>query len=223
VSADGIIIPEPPPCRGGDCPPFPFPHPRPISQLVIRYHHVDVKIEDQLAVTHVDQVFYNPNDWAVEGTYMFPLPLDAVVTQFILWVDGEPVEGKVLDAQEARRTYEEIVSSLRDPALLEYIGRGALQASIFPIPPKGERKIELQYTQALPADRGLINYVYPLNTEKFSALPLESVVVRVEIESSQPVRAVYSPSHPVNIDRQGETSWSLPMRPKMFARTLTFR
>jgi Ca-activated chloride channel homolog len=205
--ADGIIIPEPPPCRGGECPPFPFPHPRPISQLVIRYHHVDVKIEDQLAVTHVDQVFYNPNDWAVEGTYIFPLPLDAVVTQFILWVDGEPVEGKVLDAQEARRTYEEIVSSLRDPALLEYVGRGALQASIFPIPPKGERKIELQYTQALVADRGLIQYVYPLNTEKVSALPLESVVVRVEVASAQPVRAIYSTSHPVAIKRNNDRSF----------------
>jgi Ca-activated chloride channel family protein len=204
AQADGIIIPEPPPCRG-DCPPF--PHPRPISQLVIRYHHVDVKIDNQLAVTHVDQVFYNPNDWAVEGTYLFPLPLDAAVTDFILWVDGEPVQGEVLDAEQARRTYEEIVSSLRDPALLEYAGRGAVQASIFPIPPKGERRIELEYTQVLPADRGLVNYVYPLNTEKFSILPLESVVVRVEVQSSQPLRAVYSPSHPVAVERSGDHSF----------------
>jgi Ca-activated chloride channel homolog len=202
VRADGIIIPEPPPCRGGDCPPF--PHPRPISQLVIRYHHVDVKIDNQLAVTRVDQVFYNPNDWAVEGTYIFPLPLDAAVTEFVLWVDGEPVQGEVLDAAQARRIYEEIVSSLRDPALLEYAGRGALQASIFPIPPKGERKIELEYTQALTADRGLVNYVYPLNTEKFSVLPLESVIVRVEVQSAQPLRAAYSPSHPVAIERKGD-------------------
>jgi Ca-activated chloride channel homolog len=202
AQADGIIIPEPPPPCRGDCPPF--PHPRPISQLVIRYHHVDVKIDNQLAVTHVDQVFYNPNDWAVEGTYLFPLPLDAAVTEFILWVDGEPVQGEVLDAEQARRTYEEIVSSLRDPALLEYAGRGAVQASIFPIPPKGERRIELEYTQVLPADRGLVNYVYPLNTEKFSALPLESVVVRVEVQSSQPLRAVYSPSHPVAVERSGD-------------------
>jgi hypothetical protein len=67
---------------------------------------VQVTIDDQIAVTHVDQVFYNPNDWQVEGTYMFPIPLDAAVSGFTLWVDGEPVEGKVLDADEARRTYE---------------------------------------------------------------------------------------------------------------------
>ncbi len=34
-------------------------------------------------------------------------------------VDGEPVEAKSLDAEEAREIYNEIVRSMRDPALLE--------------------------------------------------------------------------------------------------------
>jgi Ca-activated chloride channel family protein len=68
AKADGIIIPDPPICVPEPCPPKPIP----ISQLEIRYHHVDVTIEEQIAVTRVDQVFYNPNDWVVEGTYIFP-------------------------------------------------------------------------------------------------------------------------------------------------------
>ena len=52
--ADGIIIPEPPICVSGIC-----PNPYPISQLSIKYHHVDIEINDQIAVTHVDQVFFN--------------------------------------------------------------------------------------------------------------------------------------------------------------------
>lgn len=204
--ADGIIIPEPPPCM--DCPPppcpefLPCPPPNPMVQLVIRYHQVDVIIEDQIAVTHVDQVFYNPNDWAVEGTYLFPLPADAAVTSFTLWVDGKPVEGQILDAEQARQTYQQIVSSLRDPALLEYAGRGAVQANIFPIPPQGKRRIELEYTQALAAENGLVRYVYPLSTEKYSAWPLENVSIDVDVRSSQPIRAVYSPSHTVAISRE---------------------
>ena len=141
--ADGIIIPEPPICDPGLCPPLPLP----ISQLEIRYHHVDVTIEDQVAVTRIDQVFYNPNDWTVEGTYVFPIPHGAAVTNFILWIDGQAVEGQVLAADEARRTYEEIVRQMQDPALLEYADRGALQARIFPIPPGGERRIELEYSE----------------------------------------------------------------------------
>lgn len=203
VSADGIVIPEIPPCPPDQC-----PSPRPMTQLVIRYHHVTVTIKDQLAITHVDQVFYNPNDWIVEGTYIFPLPLDAVVSNFTLWVDGKPVEGVVLTADQARQTYQEIVNSMRDPALLEYIGRGAVQASIFPIPPEGERRIELEYQQVLTADHGLIQYTYPLNTEKYSLEPLEEVSITIEANSMVPVRAVYSPSHAISISREDDYRFS---------------
>ena len=131
--ADGIIIPEPPPCfEPGRTEPFPFPcppppWPRPIVQLEIKYHHVEVSIRDQVATTRVDQVFFNPNDWQVEGAYLFPIPQDAAVTAFTLWVDGEPVEAQILDAGQARQKYEEITRSLKDPALLEYAGRGAVE------------------------------------------------------------------------------------------------
>ncbi|MFZ0533074.1 MAG: VIT domain-containing protein [Anaerolineales bacterium] len=198
--ADGMIIPDPRPCESTPCPPIIIP----MDQLVIRYHHVTVSIQDQLAVTHVDQVFYNPNDWTIEGTYIFPIPDDAAVSGFTLWVDGKPVEGQVLDATQARQTYEQIVATMRDPALLEYIGRGAVQARIFPIAPQGERRIELEYTQALPAEGGLVRYVYPLNTEQFSALPIESVTISVDIQSSTPIRAVYSPSHEVGVSRDSD-------------------
>ena len=147
--ADGIIIPEPPiPCQPWeDCEFFP------IEQLNIRYHRVNVTIQDQIAVTHVDQVFHNPNDWQIEGTYVFPIPTEATVTEFTLWIDGEPVQGEVLSAEEARATYEEIVRQMIDPALLEYVGQGAVKASIFPIPPDGERRIELGI-QPAPHRRG---------------------------------------------------------------------
>ncbi|NMB59881.1 MAG: VWA domain-containing protein [Chloroflexi bacterium] len=202
VQADGIIIPEPPICNPITC-----PRP-PISQtpLTVKEHIVTVKIKDQLAVTHVDQTFINTGNSTVEGTYIFPLPSDAVVQNFTLWVAGKPVNGKVLSAEEARQTYEDIVRSMRDPALLEYMDRGAVQASIFPIGPGESRRVELEYTQALTAEGGLVKYSYPLNTEKFSAEPLEKVSVTVEIETGQPIRAVYSPSHEVDILRKDENN-----------------
>ncbi len=197
--ADGIIIPEPPPCD--PCPPLPSP----MNQLVIRYHHVTVQIDNQVAVTRVDQVFANPNDWAVEGSYIFPLPQDASVSGFSLWVDGRPVAGKILEADQAREQYNEIVRTLRDPALLEYAGQGAFQAHVFPIPAQGERRVELEYSQVLGSDEGLIRYIYPLNTEKFSAEPLENVSISLDIFSNMPIRAVYSPSHPVDVHRDDES------------------
>jgi Ca-activated chloride channel family protein len=202
--ADGIIIPEPPICD-----PAPCPMPIPIEQLAIEYHHVSVEITDQVAITHVDQVFRNDNDWVVEGTYVFPIPLDATVTEFTLWIDGEPVEGEVLTKEEAREIYEDIVRTMRDPALLEYIDRGAVRASVFPIEPGDTRRIELEYSQVLLADAGLIHYSYPLNTEKFSTQPLEEVSISMEVSSNAPVRAVYSPSHSVDINRENDTYFTV--------------
>jgi Ca-activated chloride channel family protein len=208
--ADGIIIIDPPicvgglpcptpprPCRLAPCPPFPI-----ADQLEIKYHRVNVTLENQVALTKVDQVFYNPNSYEAQGTYIFPIPKDAAVNNFTMYVDGQKISAKILDANEARRIYQDIVAKRRDPALLEYIGQGAVQASVFPIPPKGERRIQLEYSQVLTADNGLVRYVYPLSTEKYSAKPLDNVSINVVAVSREAVRSVYSPSHAISVNRK---------------------
>ncbi len=195
AGADGIIIVDPPP----DVPIVKLG-----EALAIKYHHVDVEIEDQVATTKVDQVFVNDNPWTAEGTYIFPLPEGAAVSDFVMWVDGEPVRGEILEADAARAIYNDIVRRMRDPALLEYVGRRTLKASVFPIPPGGERRIELEYGQVLPMENGLVHYVYPLSTEKHSSKPLEEVVITVDVESKVPIKTVYSPSHQVFVEREDD-------------------
>ncbi len=184
IHADGIIIPDPP-----------------FEPLAIKYHRVQVDIDDQTAHTDIDQVFLNPQPWDVEGTYIFPLPRDASFSAFSMHVDGEELAAEILPADEARQIYENIVRQLIDPALLEYVGQGAYRARIFPIPAEGEKRIELSYDEILMRDSGIIRYVYPLNTEKFSAEPLEDVSVQVRIRSSTPIKAIYSPSHDIIVAR----------------------
>ncbi len=192
--ADGIIIPPPPP-------PGPLTNP---AWLTIRYHRVTVTIDNQVATTHIDQVFVNEGTSVAEGTYLFPIPQGATVSEFTMWVDGEPIQPQILEADKARQIYNDIVRQLRDPALLEYVGTNAIQANVFPIPPGDERRIEIEYQEVLDADNGLVHYVYPLNTERFSARPLEDVSVTVEIKSNDAVQAIYSPSHPVAIDQEDD-------------------
>ena len=194
----------PPPCEVWPCPPWP----RPLFPLAVQSHRVTVTIDKQVAATHVDQLFRNDNSFTVEGTYLFPLPVDAAVSEFAMWVDGQKVEGKILSAEEARRIYDDIVRQTRDPALLEYVGRGAFQASLFPIPAGETRRVEIKYAQVLAADNGLVHYRYPLNTEKFSALPLEQVSLSVNVISPDPVKAIYSPSHKIAISRDGDYRFS---------------
>ena len=187
VLGDGIIIPE-----------------LPFEPLASKYHRVTVEIDDQAAHTDIDQVFVNPQPRDVEGTYIFPLPTGASFSAFSMHVDGEQLPAEILSADEARRIYEEIVRQRIDPALLEYVGQGAYRARIFPIPAEGEKRIELSYDEVLVRDAGIVRYSYPLNTEKFSSEPLEDVSVQVHIRSTDPIKAIFSPSHEIFVEREGE-------------------
>lgn len=178
----------------------------PPSGLRVEYQRVDVTITDQVAVTRVEQLFVNDNDWMMEGTYLFPLPAGAAVNELTMWIDGVPIEAKILGAGEARAIYDEIVRQLRDPALLEYVGMDAVQANVFPIPPHEERRIAIEYSQILASEGGLIRYVYPQSTNLYTNMPLENQSIRVEIQSNEAIRTVYSPSHQVAVDRPTEFS-----------------
>jgi len=216
----GAALAQPePPCIGPGCPLPPWPCPdcppcfdcpirHPFFPLAIQSLHVTVSIENQIATTHIEQVFRNDMDIVAEGTYLFPLPLGAAVSDFDMWVDGQKLEGKLLSATEARAIYDEIVRQQRDPALLEYVGQGALQANIFPVPPKSTRRVDIDYTEVLKAEQGLIHYRYPLNVAKFSTQPIEQLSISVKAASNEAVRAIYSPSHNVAIAREGETRFS---------------
>jgi len=191
--ADGMIIPMPP--HPGD----PFP-----PSLSIKYHHVDIKIDNQIAQTTVDQVFINNYHRDIEGTYIFPMPEEISISKFSMFVGGEEIKGKILDRQEARQIYEDIVRRKKDPALLEYFNDGMFKASVYPIPAHGETRIKLYYSEVLKANGGICGYRYTLNTEKFSKDPLQSVKLTVELNSNQSIKSIYSPSHDIKIEKDSD-------------------
>ena len=187
-------------------PPRRLPPPR-ISwaPLEVSYTKADVKIQDQLATTSIEQEFYNPNPRQLEGTFLFPVPKGAHIDKFTMEINGKPVQAELLAADKARGIYEGIVRSLRDPALLEYAGRDLFKVRIFPIEPNSRKRITLSYSQLLKADAGLVNFVFPLNTEKFSAKPIKTVSLKIDLETKRPLKSIYSPSHRVDIQRHGGT------------------
>ncbi len=200
------LVPPPidePPCIEG-CQPLPISPVWNLDGLEIPYQRVDVTIENQVATTHVEQLFRNPNDWLLEGTYFFPLPPGAAVSQLTMWVDGVPIEAKILPQAEARAIYDEVVRQLRDPALLEYVGADAIQANVFPIPPRAERLIEIEYTHLLTAENGAFRYVYPQSAGLYTQTPLDEQSIRVELISDEAIRTIYSPSHQTAVARDGE-------------------
>lgn len=195
--ADGLIIPRPKPGER-------------ILPLSVKYHRVHVEINNQVAKTSIDQVFINNHDRDIEGIFIFPLPEKASISEFSMYIGKEKIEGEILDRDRARKIYEDIVRRLKDPALLEYVGRNMFRARVYPIPARGEKRIQLSYTEVLKAERNLVRYLYPLNTEKFSLHPIKQVSISVKINSKIPISSIYSPSHKISVrkENKGEASAS---------------
>ncbi len=183
------------------------PHPaQDLSGTVyIQSHRVTVNIDNQVAVTKVEQVFVNGTQRAAEGTYLFPLPVGAAVSNLTMYINGQPVQAQILDAKQAQAIYTETVRRMRDPALLQYVGRSAIQANVFPIPAGEQRKIEITYSQVVTADNGLINYTYPLKMDYASPLPVQQISVSVNVSSKDPISTVYSPNPQVVFSKTDDT------------------
>jgi Ca-activated chloride channel family protein len=191
VFADGFIIPTP---RDREK----------IPPLSVKYRRISVDIINQVAETSVDQVFLNPYAKDIEGTFYFPLPEEAAISEFVMYMGDKKVQGEVLEKDQARRIYESIVRELKDPAILEYVGRNMFRAKVFPIPANGETRVTLSYSEVLKAEGNLVKYIYPLNTEKLTPHRVEQVSVSMKINSQIALSSIYSPSHKVSVRQQSE-------------------
>ena len=175
-----------------------------LEPLRIDHHRVSVDVRERIAETRVEQTFFNTTDRRLEGTYIFPVPDGATVSGFTMWVNGQRMEGELLDAATARSVYESIVARMQDPGLVEHIGGNLFRARVFPIEPHSEQRIEIRFTQTLDYEGSLVHYRYPLRTQGPATSTLADYTVSLDIVSRTAIRSVYSPSHNIAVSRDGE-------------------
>jgi Ca-activated chloride channel family protein len=164
-------------------------------------HKVEVRIEDQVAITRVEQTFRNHTDRQLEATYVFPVPKGASVNKFEMWVDGKVVKGELVEAKKAREIYTSIVRRTQDPGLLEYMGSNLLKLRVFPIPPKGDQKVALSFNAVAKREGKVVEYVYPLKTDGKAIATLEKFSITATVKSQHGVTNVYSPTHALALRR----------------------
>ena len=200
-------------------PPFP-PHPippRPIHRflpLELKEVKIAAKIRDQVAQTTLEQTFYNPSNRRVEGTYIFPIPENAEIESFQMEINGNMTKGEILNAKKAKEIYEKIVRESKDPALMEYSDKAIFKIRIFPIEPKKEKKIKIKYKELLKKDGRMNAYKFPLRAEKFLTIPVNQISLKISIDSENELKSIYSPSHKIDIEREGKKSALLSYKEK---------
>ncbi len=167
-------------------------------------HHMNIAVNNQLAKTKIDQAFTNPNDFEVDGAYIFPVPEDVILSNFSLSIDGKSITGNLFSHEESRRIYRSSARLSGNTAILEHRGTRAFVADVPGIPANGARHIQFEYSQIVHVDSDLAKYTYPLSLAKSADGLIADLAVEMEIESDPELRTIYSPSHEVTINRKDD-------------------
>ena len=148
----------------------------------LRAKSLDVKsdINGAFAQTTVTTIYANPNPERIEADFIYSAPAGAVVTGFAYWYEGEKVVARVVEKERAAQIYQYITSRMRDPALVEMIGKNTFRARIFPVEPRKDLKIEVQFAQTLTPTASGWQWKFPLR-EETEAAPLDAMTMRVHV------------------------------------------
>ncbi len=156
--------------------------------LAIQRLDVRVTVEQDFAVTEVDELFFNPSSDVVEGIYRFRTPDGATLHRFGVDREGVIVWGRVKEKAAAAAQYQANVyqGSKEDPALLEWDAPGVYRARLYPIGPGESRRVVVRYAEWLgrsgpKGERRL--YTYPMAAEGAEGtLPvIEELSIDVEL------------------------------------------
>ena len=169
-----------------------------------------ISVNEGAAKVTLEQIFHNPSPVQLEGEYIFALPAEAEFHDFQLYINGRKTRGQLLDAKEAAAIYTDIVRKLRDPALLEYAGRRLFKARVFPLPPNGDRKIELSYSQVVSYASGTHRFVLPIRQTGQGRI--EDFEMKITLQAKSPLANIYSPSHDIDIDRRSDRSAEIRLK-----------
>jgi Ca-activated chloride channel family protein len=175
---------------------------------------VRVTVDGRVARVEVSEWFLNGGGRVAEGHYLYPLPGEAVFQGFSLFQGDAELRGEIMDADQARRIYEEIVRRRADPALIELAGHGLLRARVFPIEPGEERKVTLRFTQVLERAGTALQFVYAGSVRSTQAVRdgVEALVgarsgsvetvFRIVAEDGDMFLEPFSPTHALEITRR---------------------
>ncbi|HEX3358197.1 MAG TPA: VIT and VWA domain-containing protein, partial [Tepidisphaeraceae bacterium] len=170
--------------------------------LDIEQHDVRVTINNGIAVTRVTQVFRNAEPQTVEALYTFPVPANASVAGFTMWINGREMIGEAVEKRAAREIYAHAKSENHSPGILEQSDYRTFELRIFPIPANGTQKIQVTYYQEIDGDGQWTTYVYPLASNArqiVNSRVSKSFSLTADIKSMSTIAEVRSASHPATM------------------------
>jgi hypothetical protein len=109
-----------------------------------------------------EMVFRNLQWRRLEGRFTLALPSGASPSRLAMEIQGNLMEGEVLDKLKARKVYRSFLHQRRDPALLEQSQGNLFVVRVFPIESRALVRLVLSYTLLVPLKDGARRLTLPL-------------------------------------------------------------
>ncbi len=172
---------------------------------------VDIAVSDVAIRAQYTLRLTNPQFGLAEGRLVIPVPPDSAVVDLALSDGSQTLEGRILDADEAQRIYDEIVRRLIDPALLRSLGDDLYEVRAFPVPAGEEREVRFTVVTPLASVGRQVDVLVPWS--RMSPRPA-AALVQVAIDVPWEVRGAVAPGFAVDTTRSGggqmQLSWESP-------------
>ncbi|OGF60002.1 MAG: hypothetical protein A2Y62_18440 [Candidatus Fischerbacteria bacterium RBG_13_37_8] len=156
------------------------------QSMVLSELKVEVKILGAIAETQMMMTFYNPHERQLAGDLYFPLPEGAFVSGYALDINGVMVDGVVVEREKARVVFEDLTRRRIDPGLVEWTKGNNFKARVFPMPPKGSRKVMVRYiTELIHNDQGTFYHLPLKYKEKVKDFSLRIELVKSVVKPQE--------------------------------------
>ncbi len=132
--------------------------------LAVPLRHTDVRasVAGSIATVLVEQQFHNPFDRTIEAEYVFPLPDDAAVSDFVMVIGERRIRGVIREREEAEQIYREARRQGYRASLLTQERENVFTQRVANIEPGKEIDVQLTYFNRLPFTDGAYEFVFPM-------------------------------------------------------------
>ncbi|MHC4752210.1 MAG: VIT domain-containing protein [Planctomycetota bacterium] len=134
------------------------------KEIPLPLKHTDVKgqISGYIASVEVTQQFHNPYDEKIEAVYVFPLPQNAAINEFIMVIGERRIRGIIRERKEAERIYKQAKRQGHVASLLTQERPNIFTQKVANIEPGKKIDVNIKYFNTLAYVDGWYEFVFPM-------------------------------------------------------------
>ncbi|MBN2315075.1 MAG: VWA domain-containing protein, partial [Sedimentisphaerales bacterium] len=134
------------------------------KEIPLPLKHTDVKgqISGYIATVNVTQKFHNPYDEKIEAVYVFPLPQNAAINEFIMTIGERRIRGIIRERKEAEKIYQQARRQGHVASLLTQERPNIFTQKVANIEPGKAIDVDIKYFNTLAYVDGWYEFVFPM-------------------------------------------------------------